>query len=98
MLFGGSFSIMDFIELGRVSIEQADGGQATWDVGHELRPVLADSPYKHEVEALYKAAGLNLGADLATLTAHTTTKADPAALRLAVPDLGPDRAARGARA
>ncbi|MGH3265635.1 MAG: hypothetical protein ACRDNS_26995 [Trebonia sp.] len=29
VLFGGSFSIMDFVELGRVSIEQADGGQAT---------------------------------------------------------------------
>jgi hypothetical protein len=81
VLFSGSFSIMDFIELGRVSIEQADGGQATWDVGTNFARVLANSPYKHEVEALYKAAGLNLGADLATLTTHTTTKADPAALR-----------------
>ena len=73
---------MDFIELGRVSIEQADGGQATWDIGHELRRgCCADSPYLHQVEALYQAAGLNLSADLATLTAHTTIKADPAALR-----------------
>ena len=81
VLFSGSFSIMDFIELGRISIEQADGGQATWDVGTNFAQVLANSPYKPEVEALYKAAGLNLGADLATLTTHTSIKADPAALR-----------------
>ena len=81
VLFSGSFSIMDFIELGRVSIEQADGGQATWDVGTNFAQELANSPYKHEVEALYQAAGLNLGADLAALTTHTATKADPAALR-----------------
>ncbi len=81
VLFTGAFSIMDFIELGRISIEQADGGQATWDVGTDFARVLAASPYRHEVKALYRAAGLNLGADLATLTAHTATKADPAALR-----------------
>ncbi|HEX7160773.1 MAG TPA: hypothetical protein VF223_05990 [Trebonia sp.] len=97
-LFGGSFSIMDFIELGRISIEQADGGQATWDVGTDFAKVLANSPFKQEVQSLYKAAGLNLNADLATLTTHTSTQADPAALqslestsvptgRLAVPEL-----------
>jgi hypothetical protein len=98
VLFTGALSIMDFIELGRISIEQADGGQATWDVGTNFARVLAASPYRSEVEALYRAAGLNLRADLATLTAHTSTKADPAALRslyqtsvptgrLAVPEL-----------
>jgi hypothetical protein len=81
VLFGGGFNIMDFIELGRISIEQADGGQATWDVGTDFARVLRDSPYRHQVESLYKAAGLNLGADLATLTAHTSISADPAALR-----------------
>jgi len=98
VMFGGEFNIMDFIELGRISIEQADGGQATWDTGTDFAQVLRNSPYKHQVEALYEAAGLNLGADLATLTAHTSTSADPAALRslyatsvptgrLAVPEL-----------
>jgi hypothetical protein len=98
VMFGGGFNIMDFIELGRISIEQADGGQATWDVGTNFARVLANSPYKQEVFALYKAAGLSLGADLATLTANTSTKADPAALwslfqtsvptgRLEVPEL-----------
>ena len=98
VMFGGGFSIMDFIELGRVSVDQADGGNATWDVGTNFARALAGSPFKNQVEALYKEAGLNLNADLATLTANTTIKADPAALRslvatsvptgrLAVPEL-----------
>ena len=81
VMFGGGFSIMDFIELGRVSVDQADGANATWDVGTNFARALAGSSFKNEVEALYKAAGLNLNADLATLTANTTIKADPAALR-----------------
>jgi hypothetical protein len=80
-LFGGAFTIMDFIELGRVSIDQADGGQATWDVGTNFAEAFERSPFRHEVAALYKAAGLSLRDDLATLTANTTIKADPAALR-----------------
>jgi len=98
VMFGGAFTIMDFIELGRISIEQADGGQATWDTGTNFAAALRRSPYLPEVESLYKAAGLNLNADLANLTAHTSTKANPAALlslyqtsvptgRLAVPEL-----------
>ena len=80
-LFGGAFSIMDFIELGRVSIDQADGGQATWDVGTNFAEAFGHSPFRDEVAALYKAAGLSLRHDLVTLTASTTIKADPAALR-----------------
>jgi len=81
VLFGGSFTILDFIELGRISIEQADGGQATWDVGVNFAGALKHSPFRHEVDALYKAAGLNLRDDLTDLTANTSTTADPAALR-----------------
>ncbi len=55
VLFSGAFSIMDFIELGRVSIDQADGGQATWDVGTNFAGALRHSPFRHEVGALYKA-------------------------------------------
>jgi hypothetical protein len=98
VMFGGGFSIMDFIELGRVSIDQADGGQATWDIGTNFAAVLHQSPYLPQVEALYHAAGLNLNADLANLTAHTNIAANPAALfslfhtsvpngRLEVPEL-----------
>jgi hypothetical protein len=81
VLFSGAFSIIDFIELGRISIEQADGGQATWDVGTNFAEALRDSPFRREVDALYKSAGLSLHADLTDLTANTSTKADPAALR-----------------
>jgi hypothetical protein len=94
----GGASVINFIEEGRVSIEQADGGQATWDVGTNFAQALEKSPYLPQVETLYKAAGLNLHADLATLTADTTIKAKPAALgslyqtsvptgRLEVPEL-----------
>ncbi len=80
-LFSGALSIMDFIELGRISFEQAENGQDTWDVGTNFAQVLAASPYRTQVEALYKKAGLNLNADLADLISHTSIKADPAALR-----------------
>ena len=43
--------------------------------------VLAQSPYRSEVASLYKAAGLNLGVDLANLTRNANITADPAAVR-----------------
>jgi hypothetical protein len=97
-LFGGAFSSLDFVVAGRTSIEQSAGGQPAWDAGANFAALLAGSPYKPEVAALYQAAGLNLDADLATLTAHAAVKANPAALsalkassdptgRLAVPEL-----------
>jgi alpha-beta hydrolase superfamily lysophospholipase len=97
-LTGDSDNAIDFMVGGRVSIEQAAGGQAASDAGTNFAQALAGSPYLGEVKALYQAAGLNLGADLATLTAHATVKADPAALaalrassdptgKLAVPEL-----------
>jgi len=97
-LTDGSNNVLDFIEGGRESIEQAAGGQAAWTAGTNFAQVLAASPHRQEVQALYRAADLNLRADLARLTAHATIKADPAALkslrassdptgRLAVPEL-----------
>ena len=96
--FTGSFSTLDFIESGRVSIDQADGGSANWTAGVNYAAVLARSPYEPEVAALYRAAGLNLHADLADLTRNADITADPAAVRslartsvptghLAVPEL-----------
>jgi len=78
--FSGSFSILDFIELGRASIDQADGGSANWNAGINYARVLATSPFRHEVETLYKAAGIGLGTDLATLTRNTAITADPGAV------------------
>jgi hypothetical protein len=96
--FTGAFSILDFIELGRASIDQASGGSANWNAGVNYAAVLARSPFSHEVASLYHAAGLNLGADLTDLTWNANITADPAAVRsldrtsvptghLAVPEL-----------
>jgi hypothetical protein len=96
-LMDAAINVIDFIEGGRESIEQAVG-QAAWTAGTNFTQALAASPFRQEVEALYKTAGLNLRADLTTLTARATIKANQAALkslkatsdptgRLAVPEL-----------
>ena len=96
--FTGAFSTLDFIESGRPAIDQAAGGSATWTSGVDFAAVLARSPYRKEVAALYRAAGLSLGDDLHTLTAGADITADPGAVRslertsvptghLAVPEL-----------
>ena len=96
--FTGSFTTLDFIEAGRPSIDQADGGSANWTAGVNYAAVLRRSPYLPEVAALYRAAGLSLRADLADLTDHADITADPGAVRsleqtsvptgrLAVPEL-----------
>lgn len=96
--FTGGFSTIHFIESARPSVDQADGGQAAWTAGVDFASALEHSPYKTEVQALYRAAGLDLHADLANLTQHADIEADPAALRsltassvptghLAVPEL-----------
>jgi len=96
--FTGAFSTIDFIELGRPAIDAADGGQASWTAGVNFAALLERSPYRHEVESLYRAAGLSLKADLNTLTANANITADPKALaslertsvptgRLEVPEL-----------
>jgi len=96
--FTGSFSTLDFIESGRPSIDQAAGGSAAWTRGVNFAAVLARSPYRTEVTALYRAAGISLRTDLDTLTRHADITADPAAVRslertsvpagyLAVPEL-----------
>jgi hypothetical protein len=79
--FTGAFSILDFIELGRASIDQADGGSANWNIGVNYASVLARSPFRHEVSSMYRAAGLNIQADLADLTRNAHITPDPAAVR-----------------
>jgi hypothetical protein len=79
--FTGAVSILDFIELGRASIDQADGGSANWNAGVDYATVLAKSPLRHEVASLYQAAGLHLTTDLADLTRNASITADPAAVR-----------------
>jgi len=96
--FTGALSILNFIEVGRASIDQADGGSASWNAGVNYAQVLAKSPFRGEVASLYRGAGLSLGSDLADLTQNADITADPAAVRsldqtsvpsgrLAVPEL-----------
>jgi hypothetical protein len=97
LYFGGS-SVLTFIEGARPAIELAAGGNGSWTRGAGFAAALASSPYRGEVAALYREAGLDLGADLGTLTRNADVSADPGALaslaatsvptgRLAVPEL-----------
>ena len=61
-------------------IEQAEQGQPAWDAGVNFTSLLNNSPYLAEVSTLYSEAGLNLTADLQTLTANANITADPTAL------------------
>jgi hypothetical protein len=72
---------MDFVEFGRPTIEQAAGGNAAWTKGVNFSRLLAESSYAPEVISLYRAAGLNLRADLETLTRNANITADPGAVR-----------------
>ena len=56
------------------------GGNASWTKGENFALLLAHSPYAYTVARLYQEAGLNLFADLATLTAGANIPADPAAI------------------
>jgi hypothetical protein len=58
---------LQFIESGRYSIAQAEGGDSGYNIGVDYGALIRRSPYFAQIRALYKAAGLNLGADIATL-------------------------------
>lgn len=64
----------------RAELEKRAGGNPSWNVGVDYRSQLQQSPFRTEVEALYSAAGINLGADLAALNAGATIRPDPAAV------------------
>ena len=61
---------LQFIESGRYSIAEAEGGDSGYNVGVDYGALLRESPYYRQIEALYKAAGLNLRADIAALDEH----------------------------
>ncbi len=63
----------------RTELETRAGGNPSWNAGVDYRALLAASPDRAEVAALYQQAGLDLSADLRTLNAGATIKADPAA-------------------
>jgi hypothetical protein len=75
-----AFPIIPFTVTGRQQIELAAGGNVSWTKGVDFASELRDSPYLAEVKALYRAAGLDLRADLRDLTQHADITADPEAV------------------
>ena len=71
---------LPFIMPGRYFIELSAGGNASWNTGVDYAGLLARSPYRHTVDALYRAAGLDLRADLSDLTRHAAIRPDYAAV------------------
>ncbi|WP_169952557.1 alpha/beta hydrolase [Microbispora sp. H11081] len=73
--------VLGFIEHGRWSIERSAGGNTSWNAGLDYAALLRDSKHAAQVRALYRKAGLDLRADLDTLTRGATLQADPEARR-----------------
>jgi pimeloyl-ACP methyl ester carboxylesterase len=61
---------LQFIESGRYMISLAEGGDSGYNIGVDYGALIRQSPYYVQIKALYKAANLNLGADIATLDQH----------------------------
>ena len=61
---------LQFIESGRYMISLAEGGDSGYNIGVNYGALIRESPYYRQIEALYKAAGLNLRADIAALDQH----------------------------
>ena len=70
-----------FVYALRAELEARAGGNPSWTTGVNFFSQLAASADLREVIALYRAAGLNLGADLARLNSAARISADPSAVR-----------------
>jgi len=69
-----------FVVGARVSIVTAANGDSGWNEGVDYRSLLQESAQRRQVDALYRAAGLDLRADLRTLTGEADITPDPGAL------------------
>jgi pimeloyl-ACP methyl ester carboxylesterase len=65
---------------GRQQIELVAGGNSAYNVGVDYRQLLDSSPHARQVRELYRDAGLDLDADLSTLTRDADVEADPQAV------------------
>ncbi len=74
-------TVMEFVQTGRQQIELAAGGNPNWTAGVDFSQLVDRSSYKPEIEALYRTAGLNLNADLRSLTRAANIKASVQAVR-----------------
>ena len=72
---------LQFIESGRYSIAQAEGGDSGYNIGVDYGALIRQSPYSRQIKSLYKAAGLNLEADIATLDRHESYAPEGDSLR-----------------
>lgn len=75
--------VLAFVEGGRYAMEQSVGGDNSWNRRVDYARLLAGSVHAPQVRALYRTAGLDLDADLASLTRAAPVTADPAAVRTA---------------
>jgi hypothetical protein len=73
-------NVVNFVVSGRYWIELAAGGDSGWTAGVDFARLLRTSAHLPEVRALYRAAGLDLRADLTTLTRGAGIRGDRAAL------------------
>ena len=64
----------------RAELEKRAGGTPSWNTGVDYAHQLAISSDSAEVAALYRAAGLDLGADLRALNSGARIKANPKAV------------------
>ncbi|WP_433477663.1 hypothetical protein ACQPZP_11775 [Spirillospora sp. CA-142024] len=72
--------VLTFIFGGRYSIDQAAGGDSAWNKGLNYSRLLTRSANLRQVKSLYRDAGLNLKADLATLTTKAAKQVEPSPL------------------
>ncbi|MEU8798810.1 hypothetical protein [Spirillospora sp. NPDC048819] len=72
-----SGGVLNFIFGGRYWINLASGGDSAWNQGLNHSRLLHESGNHRQVKALYRAAGLNLKADLSHLTATAAKKVEP---------------------
>ncbi|HUA27671.1 MAG TPA: prolyl oligopeptidase family serine peptidase [Streptosporangiaceae bacterium] len=70
-----------FVFAFRAELQARAGGNPSWNTGVNYFSDLARSTDLREVVALYRAAGLSLTKDLATLNAATRVSASPSAVR-----------------
>jgi hypothetical protein len=73
-------NVVNFVVGGRYWIELAAGGDSGWTAGVDFAALLRTSSHLPQVRALYRSAGLDLRADLATLTRGAGIQRDPSAL------------------
>ncbi|MEU2348878.1 hypothetical protein [Modestobacter sp. NPDC049651] len=67
----------------RVDVEDTVGGNPSWNAGVDYGTLLRHADERDEVRALYRAAGLDLDADLDQLTRTASVTPEPAALHRA---------------